>query len=149
MRIFRKNYKMPKMKRKFKQWWSTIPTECEQPPLTSNYWTQNRSLECEEIDVMPFWVKRLTRCVSNGSILLLVWLAINDKLHILSKKCQALSREDGWDPINRFNSDKFLCMSQAGTWISNAICHGPILCSIIWSWDRIGPHGYKVDTIQC
>ena len=36
-----------------------------------------------------------------------------------------LSREECWDPINRFNPAIFLWWSQATTWISNVTCHGP------------------------
>ena len=35
-------------------------------------------------------------------------------------------------PINRFNPDAFLCLSQTRTWISNAIWHDIYLCSLIW-----------------
>ena len=37
---------------------------------------------------------------------------------------RVLSREEGWDTINRFNPATFLCLSQARTWISNIICRG-------------------------
>ena len=36
-----------------------------------------------------------------------------------------------WGPINRFNPDAFLCLSQARTWISNAIWHGYFFSSMI------------------
>jgi hypothetical protein len=35
-----------------------------------------------------------------------------------------LLRGESWDPINLFNLATFLCLSQAGIWISNIICHG-------------------------
>ena len=42
-----------------------------------------------------------------------------------------LSKEEGWDTIKQFNKVTFLCLSQATTWISNAICHGLLfLCSM-------------------
>ena len=41
-----------------------------------------------------------------------------------------LERDCG--PINWFNTDAFLCLSQTRTWISNAICYCIYLCSLIW-----------------
>ena len=42
-----------------------------------------------------------------------------------------LSKEEGWDTIKQFNKVTFLCLSQATTWISNAIRHGLLfLCSM-------------------
>ena len=41
-----------------------------------------------------------------------------------------LERDCG--PINWFNPDAFLCLSQNRTWISNANWHGIYLCSLIW-----------------
>jgi len=43
-----------------------------------------------------------------------------------------LSRGEVWDLINRFNPATFLCLYQARSWISNTICHGFFLCSVIW-----------------
>lgn len=37
-----------------------------------------------------------------------------------------LTRGEGRDSINRFYPDRFLCLFQAITWISNTICHGLI-----------------------
>jgi len=43
-----------------------------------------------------------------------------------------LARADGWDPINRFNSATFVCLSQARTWISNVIwCERWLLALLI------------------
>jgi hypothetical protein len=41
-----------------------------------------------------------------------------------------LSEGEGWDPINRLNLTTFLCMSDARSWISNAICL--FLHSMVW-----------------
>jgi hypothetical protein len=38
----------------------------------------------------------------------------------------------GWDPINQINPATCWCLSQASTWISNAICHGLFSCSMSW-----------------
>ena len=49
-----------------------------------------------------------------------------------------LSREEGWDPTNQFYPTKFLCLSQARTWIWNIICRG-FFC-VQWSqlrWEVI------------
>ena len=40
------------------------------------------------------------------------------------------SVEEGWDPINWFNSATFLCLSQAMTWISNVTHVMVFLCSV-------------------
>ena len=45
-----------------------------------------------------------------------------------------LSRGEGWDLIDRFNIATSMCLSQARTWISNVICHGLIICSMIMIW---------------
>ena len=44
----------------------------------------------------------------------------------------------GLDPINRFNSTTFLCLSQARTWISSNIC---ILCSLLCSVSSVKMRG--------
>ena len=36
----------------------------------------------------------------------------------------------GWDPNNRFNPSKLLCLSFVRTWMFNAICRGFYLCSM-------------------
>ena len=38
----------------------------------------------------------------------------------------------GFISFNRFNTVTLLCLSQARTWISNFICCGLFLCSMIW-----------------
>jgi len=63
-------------------------------------------------------------------------------IYLLSLKI-LLSRVEGWDPINQFNSYIFLCLSQGRTWISNVICRSVFLlqwvkvrgsCSFCWYW---------------
>ena len=45
-----------------------------------------------------------------------------------------LSIQEGWVPLNRFNSVIILWLSQARSWISNVICFGIlyVVCSRIW-----------------
>ena len=51
-------------------------------------------------------------------------------IYVLPLEIQ-LSRGEGWNPINWFNPTTYVCLSQAGTWISNVICRGLFLCSLI------------------
>ena len=46
-----------------------------------------------------------------------------------------LSRVEGWDPFNWFNTDTCLCLSQARTWISN-ICCGLFVLSEFSEYER-------------
>ena len=50
---------------------------------------------------------------------------------------RSISRREGWDPINWFNSAIFLCLSQARTWISNVVCCGLFLMLNDLRWDAI------------
>jgi len=49
---------------------------------------------------------------------------------VLSLEIQ-LSRRGELEPINRFSSATFVCMSQAKTWVSNTIYHGLFVCSVV------------------
>ena len=40
-------------------------------------------------------------------------------------------QEDVWDPINMFNPQHYVCLSQANTWISICICRSLSLRSMI------------------
>jgi len=40
-------------------------------------------------------------------------------------------KEGGWDPIKRYIPTTLFCLSQYRTWISNIICFGLFLCSMI------------------
>ena len=59
-------------------------------------------------------------------------LKTNDDVIISNMMCPGfllfvemkLSRGEGWDPINRFNSTIFMCLSQGRTWIYNVVFHG-------------------------
>ena len=44
-------------------------------------------------------------------------------IYVLPLEIQ-LSRGEGWDAINQFNTVTFLYLSQANSWISNFICRG-------------------------
>jgi len=55
-------------------------------------------------------------------------------LHVLTLEIH-LSREEGWDTINRFNPATFLCLSHARTWISNVICRDHFLVFGEWMWE--------------
>jgi len=50
-------------------------------------------------------------------------------IYVLSSQIQ-ISRVDGYDPIDRLYPATLLCLFQAGTWISNVICHGLFFCSV-------------------
>ena len=67
-------------------------------------------------------------------------------IYVLPLEIQ-LSRREGWDPINWFNSATLLCLSKARTWISNTICcclfcvqwiqirgDDCVFCWYWWSW---------------
>ena len=73
-------------------------------------------------------------------------------IYVLPLEIQ-LSRGEGWDPINRFNSATFLCLSQARTWISNVICWHSCglfcvqwvhLCYFCWYWWNWWPSLFKL-----
>jgi hypothetical protein len=45
---------------------------------------------------------------------------------------EPITKRWGLGPISQFNPATFLCLSQARTLISNVICCGIFLCSMIW-----------------
>ena len=58
-------------------------------------------------------------------------------IYVLPLEIQ-LSRGEGWDAINQFNTVTFLYLSQANSWISNFICRG-FFC-VLWlqlKWEVI------------
>ena len=47
---------------------------------------------------------------------------------MIYKPCRT-EEQEGWDPINPFYPTKFLCLSQARTWVSKVIC---LAIGIFW-----------------
>ena len=67
-----------------------------------------------------------------------IYLTIHKHLTTLLCMLEAqLLRGERWDPINRFNPVINLCLSQARTLISNAICHGLFFMFNEFRWEVI------------
>jgi hypothetical protein len=88
-------------------------------------YSQNSEKSDEEVYRMLHWVFFITKTSMHvnwvfviGSESVEVFYRLF--LYVLPLEIQ-LSREEGWDPINRFNSAILLCLSQARTWISNVV----------------------------
>ena len=51
-------------------------------------------------------------------------------LSFVCMHCRQLSKEEGWDPINRFKPSTFLCMSQSRNQFSIVICRGLLVLEV-------------------
>jgi hypothetical protein len=47
------------------------------------------------------------------------YMQVFDRLFIYALLLEIQLAREGWDLINQFNTDIFLCMSKASVWISN------------------------------
>jgi hypothetical protein len=59
-----------------------------------------------------------------------------DYVNVLSSYIQ-LSRGEDWDLINRFNIAVFFMPVPSQNWISNVICRGLFLSSMVWAYEVV------------
>jgi len=106
-------------------------------PQSNEFWPIDFTfLACSKLTVIIHWPSYCTVHVYIIILFLIVCgcLEWNESVHffvrlfILSLDIQ-LSRGEAWDPINRFNTAAFLCLSQAMTWIFNVILRDPFVFS--------------------